>query len=217
MDRTRLPQIKTGHRHPDWFALYESAPAEKLPWHSAILDLDIRSFLESSARKGDRLLDIGCGLGHQSAAMAEMGFQLIATDISDAATRRARGLFPDVTFITDDILASTLSEKFDIIVDRGCFHVLDREQAKAYVGVIARLLKANGFFLLKVFSAEEPESDFGPVRYSLPALQEIFAGSLDLLNAGQTVFQGSTPCSPKALFCVFKQQSAKVEIMNIRT
>jgi 2-polyprenyl-3-methyl-5-hydroxy-6-metoxy-1,4-benzoquinol methylase len=71
-------------------------------------------------------LDLGTGPGTQAMALAERGFQVTATDLSVTAIQKAqkqaqeKGL--NVSFVQDDILNSTLDQKFDFVLDRGCFH-----------------------------------------------------------------------------------------------
>ena len=69
MDRDRIPGLIPGKRHPDWQIIYEKATEENLPWHFPQLDPDIRHELESTGTRL-KILDIGCGLGHQRAELS---------------------------------------------------------------------------------------------------------------------------------------------------
>jgi len=55
-------------------------------------------FLLSELRAGDRALDIGCGAGEFTAAMAAAGAEAIGVDVAEAALRRARSRHPEVAF-----------------------------------------------------------------------------------------------------------------------
>jgi SAM-dependent methyltransferase len=55
-------------------------------------------FLLGDVRATDRALDVGCGAGEFTAAMATAGAQAIGVDVAEAALRRARARHPGVEF-----------------------------------------------------------------------------------------------------------------------
>jgi 2-polyprenyl-3-methyl-5-hydroxy-6-metoxy-1,4-benzoquinol methylase len=59
--------------------------------------------------------------------LAERGFNVVGSDLSEAAIKRARNVYAsekNIDFIVDDILNSKLKgNQFDYIFDRGCSHV----------------------------------------------------------------------------------------------
>ena len=55
-------------------------------------------FLLGEVRPGDRALDVGCGTGDFTAAMARAGADAIGVDVAEAALRRARSRHPGVEF-----------------------------------------------------------------------------------------------------------------------
>ena len=55
-------------------------------------------FLLGEVRPGDRVLDVGCGTGDFTAAMARAGADAIGVDVAEAALRRARSRHPGVEF-----------------------------------------------------------------------------------------------------------------------
>ena len=89
----------------------------------------------------DSALDLGTGPGTQASQLAQRGFDVTAVDISEAAIRRARdtavahGLA--ISWQQDDILATWLAGQFDLIFDRGCFHVLPAERQQEYISTVA--------------------------------------------------------------------------------
>jgi ubiquinone/menaquinone biosynthesis C-methylase UbiE len=56
------------------------------------------AFLRDEVRAGDRALDLGCGTGDFTAALAEAGAQAIGADVAEAALRRARARHPALDF-----------------------------------------------------------------------------------------------------------------------
>jgi SAM-dependent methyltransferase len=57
-----------------------------------------RGFLLAELRPGDRALDLGCGAGDFTAAMAEAGARAIGVEVAQAAVERARGRHPGLDF-----------------------------------------------------------------------------------------------------------------------
>ncbi len=92
--------------------------------------------------------------------LAQMGFRVAATDISGTAIRAARakpaarGLA--IMWAEDDILDTRLTGSFDLIFDRGCFHVLMPERRQEYVRIVGELLQTGGHLFLKCFSRLQP-------------------------------------------------------------
>ena len=74
--------------------LWERLPAELDP---PSFERRLR-FLLGKVRAGDRALDVGCGVGEFTAAMATAGADAIGVDVAEAALRRARSRHPGVEF-----------------------------------------------------------------------------------------------------------------------
>ena len=72
---------------------------ERLPDQLAPPDLAIRmAFLRSGVRRGDQALDLGCGTGEFSAALAQAGASVIGVEVARAAVARARARHPGLEF-----------------------------------------------------------------------------------------------------------------------
>ena len=59
-----------------------------------------RAFLLGAARPGARALDLGCGAGEFSAALAQAGAEVIGADVAQAALDRARRRHPGLRFVS---------------------------------------------------------------------------------------------------------------------
>jgi ubiquinone/menaquinone biosynthesis C-methylase UbiE len=72
---------------------------ERLPDELAPPDFDLRrAFLLSEVRAGDRALDLGCGTGEFTAALAQAGAEAVGADVAAAALRRAQARHPELEF-----------------------------------------------------------------------------------------------------------------------
>lgn len=195
----------TAREFPNWDRLYQEQVVETMPWFHPDLDPDVEEALLILNLDHGTVLDLGTGPGTQAIALAQRGFQVTATDLSASAIQQAnakataQGL--DITFRQDDILNSHLDRSFDVILDRGCFHVLAPERRGDYVQTVANLLKPKRYLLLKCFSAEET-LEGGPYRFTPDEIQRLFAERFHLQSAAQTVYYGTRNPLPKALFCI---------------
>jgi 2-polyprenyl-3-methyl-5-hydroxy-6-metoxy-1,4-benzoquinol methylase len=141
--------------------------------------------------------------------LARRGFTVTATDISEAAIRLARekaqkqGI--EINWEQDDILDTRLDRQFDLIFDRGLFHVLEPGRRLDYVKVVSSLLKTGGYLFLKCFSRLQP-GEQGPYRFTPEQIREIFGGRLSMLSIKETVYQGTLDPLPWALFCVMRRE-----------
>src|SRR5215475_8599849 len=157
------------HEFPHWEDLYREQEIESLPWFNPELDEDLEKALDELGLRSGSALDLGTGPGTQAIELARRGFTVTATDISEAAIRLARekaqrqGL--EITWEQDDIINTRLDRQFDLIFDRGCFHVLAPERRGDYVKMVSGLLKTSGYLFLKCFSRLQP-GEQGPYRFT---------------------------------------------------
>jgi 2-polyprenyl-3-methyl-5-hydroxy-6-metoxy-1,4-benzoquinol methylase len=194
---------------PDWDELYRSDAVEKLPWYSIALDPDVEAAFARHKIPSGWVLDLGTGPGTQAIALAERGFVVTATDVSSAAVayaaRKAQARRVAVTFVQDDVLATRLAGPFDVILDRGCFHVLAPEQRPLYVDAVHRLLAPSGWLFLKTFSHHQPGGQ-GPYRFAPDEIRRLFDGAgFRVLEIVDTVFQGQLDPFPRALFSAIRR------------
>lgn len=192
---------------PDWDDFYKTRAVESMPWFYPGLDPDQARSIDHHALTG-RALDLGAGPGRQALALAERGFDVTATDVSaaavSAARERARAAGLRVSFLVDDITSSALTGTFQLVLDRGCFHVLAPEARQAYASTLARLVEPRGYFLLKCFSEEQP-GEVGPYKFAPSDIEALFQPAFQVLAIERTVYQGTFEPQPRALFCTLRR------------
>jgi SAM-dependent methyltransferase len=115
------------------------------------------------------ILDIGSGRGHISAWLAERGFRVLGADLSEEATGLARRHFAHlsdrVEFRTLDMCAAPpQGARFDVLLDRGCFHVIPAALRSRYIANVASAAHGGARFLLlcKLSMVEEAHALCAP-------------------------------------------------------
>lgn len=191
-----------------WEEQYRDDDVETMPWFCPELDKDVAAAIKTLDIKPTNALDLGTGPGTQAIALGKLGFAATGTDISPSAVNKAKkraekeGI--SATFICDDVLNSQLEDGFGLIMDRGCFHVLDAEQRQAYLQTVGRLLDQNGFLLLKTFHKQETSEEGPPNRFEASDIEEIFDSTFELIEYHDSQFESTMNWNPKALFCALK-------------
>jgi cyclopropane fatty-acyl-phospholipid synthase-like methyltransferase len=192
----------------DWETLYQNEPVEKMPWFCEALDHDFARTLTQLNITQGHLLDLGTGPGTQAIALAKMGFTVTATDISSSAIKKAQQRSLEqhcqIDFIPDDILNSQLQKTFQVILDRGCFHVMHSEQRESYLKTTYRLLESRGYLLLKCFSHLETMAE-GPYRFTPAEITALFSPLFKIHSIAASVFYGNRPTPPQALFSILEK------------
>lgn len=193
-----------------WEQMYKDRAVETLPWYYPGLDPDFAAALERYGIDGGEVLDLCTGPGTQAMALAEMGFRVTAMDIAGSAVEkacaRAREDGLDIVFHQDDILVSHLDRVFDLVMDRGCFHIFPRDERREYVPAVTRLIRPGGYLMIKCFSHLETRPE-GPYRIAPDEIEQLFGEDFEILALQHTAFSGrnqKTP--PKALFSVLRKR-----------
>ena len=107
--------------------------------------------------KDGTVLDLGCGNGRNLRIFVkELGMRGIGFDISSHATKQARmALAGTHSFIKERSIAGDFSEienkKVDIVLDLMSSHFLRKAEREHMLSEIVRVLKDEGFYLLKTF------------------------------------------------------------------
>lgn len=114
---------------------------------------------------GSEVLDVGTGGGRDSIYLAQHGFVVSAIDASaaaiDVARQRASLAEVQVFWVVGDVLEMPFaSGRFDLVVDRCCFHHVREEDRPRYGREVFRVMKPGARFLLRGARESRPESFF---------------------------------------------------------
>jgi 2-polyprenyl-3-methyl-5-hydroxy-6-metoxy-1,4-benzoquinol methylase len=194
---------------PNWNEIYGQQQAEKMPWYYEPLDPDLERALAAHGVSTGTALDLGTGPATQAYALAKLGFRVTASDLSTQAVDQARGGAAErgltLEAVQDDILATRLHGPFDLVLDRGCFHVLEPSDRAAYARTLSGFVPPGGWFFLKCFSDEQP-GEIGPYQSSPADIAALFGAPFEVVAIERTIYQGTLAQPPKALFCSLRRR-----------
>jgi ubiquinone/menaquinone biosynthesis C-methylase UbiE len=154
----------------------------ELPAHvrARLIDRKI-AFMPASSTNG-RALEVGCGQGWYSAAMARRGWTMSAFDVSPAQTDFAARTFERETVavglsVADGARLPYRDDTFDVVYAINVLHhILDRDALGATLGEIVRVLKPGGAFYLQEMNTTNPVFRFH-LGYIYPLLHRIDEGT----------------------------------------
>lgn len=101
-----------------------------------------------AAQPGERILDLGCGTGQLSAAIAEAGARVIGLDLSEEMLSQARANYPAIEFIHGNASNFMLAEPVDAIFSNAALHWV--KDAEGVGTSLARALKPGGRFVAEL-------------------------------------------------------------------
>jgi SAM-dependent methyltransferase len=155
---TRKP---TGRKRAWWEVLFSDDYIRTLPKVSQTAVQKQVNFMEASLgiKRGDSVLDVGCGLGHHALEFARRGYLMVALDLALSMITRAaedaqqRGL--RINFLHKDIRDIGFEGTFDAVICVGTtFGFFDDEQNRSVLQRLAHALKPGGRLLLDVVNRD---------------------------------------------------------------
>ena len=195
-----------------WEKQYEE---KKPPWNYDYFDKDLSEFFRKRFfdSKKFSVIDLGCGNGSQAHYIEnQFGherfiFNVTATDIVNALEYDVKN------FVIDDALDSKLTEKYDIIIDRGLIHNLFHLKNKRhkYFEMIGNIIHDESYIVLKVMSPYEarfnPTIDSGPYRFNEKQLIEFFSSfGFKCIQLRDTFFYSNITPHLRGYFSVYKKE-----------
>ncbi|MCA9691914.1 MAG: methyltransferase domain-containing protein [Nannocystaceae bacterium] len=186
----------------DWDQRYVDGD---LPWDTGHPDPHLVAQWAELVPTPARVLEVGCGTGTNAIWLAERGCEVVGVDVSARAIQHAmtktaaagvRVALSVANFLTDDAIPAGA---FDLVFDRGVFHVFDAAADRArFAERVARALAPGGQWLCVAGSTEGPKRDHGPPRRSARDITEAVEPHLSLASLRDTMFEANTPSPARA-------------------
>ena len=200
--------------HPDGNERYAT---DDLPWDTGEPDEHLRALVTASRVPHGKAVDVGCGTGTNVTWLAQQGFEASGVDVSPLAIERARakaaeagvtGRFEVLDFLNEPIPGAP----FDLVFDRGCFHVFDHADQRAqFAARVAQALSPNGLWVSIIGSTEGAPRDHGPPRRSVRDIANAIEPSLELVELRAVEFEAKIPTPARAWLCLSKVRAVPAQ------
>ena len=175
----------------DWDAHYRTGQP---PWETGRHSDELQRFIAEENIQPCRVIELGCGSGINAVWLAQQGFEVTAVDFSplaiDKARRRATEDKVAVRFILGDVLdLHETFEPFPFFFDRGCYHVVRRDNLQAYVRTLQQLTAPGSIGLVLAGNARSPhEPGKGPPVVSAEEIRAELGSAFEIVSLREFYF-----------------------------
>ncbi len=172
---------------------FNLAYLQKPVWDTGISPPELLDFIAS--HNPGRALDMGCGTGTNAITLAKHGWDVTGVDFVrraiNLARQNAQQYGVNIELHVDDVTRlDSVSGRFDLILDMGCFHSLPPTNRQAYILKIDSLLTDTGTFLLYLFMKSSPD---GPGPGATEADLRFITQNLTLVQRRDSTERGVRP------------------------
>ena len=148
------------------------------PWDTGVSPPELLEFLNISPP--GRALDLGCGTGTNLMTLVEFGWKVTGVDFAWLSAWQARTKLRKAGIQAQVIQGNVASElplreKFDFILDIGCYHSLDGEDRTSYQNNISKWLAPGGTFLMYAHMRDHPDEQHGIGKEDLNAFDHFLS------------------------------------------
>lgn len=146
---------------PDPRGFFEAIYDNVAPWDVGSAQPDLSAVLALHPPM-DPVLDVGCGTGDLSIALARAGSQVIGIDFAESAIQQALAKRVALPAEVGDRVQFTVADAFRLeplgplgaLVDSGFLHLFDRQDGERFLGQLPSVLAPGGRYYLLAFATE---------------------------------------------------------------
>lgn len=199
-----LMTIEDGYRKR-----YESG---NTPWDVGKPDFNLIETVTRHPVKSCKVLDVGCGTGDNSIWLARNNFDVVGTDVSDAALEKAKEKVAaagvECKLLLVDFMRNEIEGRpFGFVFDRGCFHSFNSEDDRLkYSKKVAEHLEDDGLWLTIAGNSDENRRGPGPPQRSASDIVLAVEPYFEILSLESSIFGSNNPNPPRAWKCLMKKR-----------
>lgn len=181
----------------NWDELFQR---DNIPqWEDFEPNLEFLSLIKTHCSPEMKVIEIGCGLGHNALALHRMGFDILATDCSKNAIRRLAEMAEKENIILKNRVLDIMNlpsdlGQFDFVFDKGCWHsFFEFDARRKYVDHICNILKDNGIWINSSGSSENLDDQKDPnhetyPRWKLSGIVEMLEPIFEILKVQKGIY-----------------------------
>ena len=109
---------------------------------------DVIGLLEK--KEGGTVLDLGCGNGALTKALADQGWNAVGLDASKELLSAARNQYPGLSFLEGDAAGFSLDHPADAVFSNAVFHWIAKERQPDMMACVFEALKDGGQFVFEM-------------------------------------------------------------------
>lgn len=131
-----------------------------VPWNFMPIEIDfIKSVTlpEFKKKKNGKMLDLGSGYGKNILALEQEGFNVEGLEISKYATERHLSFLGGNLNISSIEKNNLSDETYDLVLDVGCLHSVDKNKIGIAIKELHRILKKEGVIISRIFKKRNNE------------------------------------------------------------
>jgi len=102
---------------------------------------------------GERVLDVGCGTGHLTAAIADAGADVVGVDRAATMLADARSNYPGLPFVRGDARTLPFESRFDAAFSNAALHWIPGGDHGDVLDAVAGALRPGGRFVAELGGA----------------------------------------------------------------
>lgn len=116
----------------------------------------LAEFTDKYIYKFSKILDIGCGPGHNSKQIYDGTHKIKGIDLSSEMVKLAKENAPECEFEVKDLREIGEGETYDVVIASFCIVHLTNEETEQFFKTISKILNKNGTLYLSFMEGKTP-------------------------------------------------------------